>query len=257
MGSRTKIALIGALAAFLPAGAMAADFYYPPPVNYPPPVEIASNWYIRGDIGWKAYTAPTALFNAPLFGYDVPGAGELIDESLGNTGIIGFGFGYRYSPSFRADLTLDYEWNAPFRGRLECLAPCTPDPDPEYSVETANISALTLLANAYWDIGKWGSLTPYIGAGVGVARLTTSSVAFTNPDTTTGTWPGASTWNFAWALMLGAAYDISPNTAIDFNYRYAHLGNAVSGPTSLNSIPIQYNNINAHEFRVGFRYSIW
>ncbi len=255
MVSRWKSALLGALLALVPAGAMAADYYYPP-IEYPPvPVEIASNWYLRGDIGWKKYTAPSAIFNAPAFGYTVPGTGDLLNETLGGTGIIGFGFGYRFSPGFRADLTLDYEWAAPFRGELECVTCGTPPT--LYSIETANITALTLLANAYWDIGKFGNVTPYFGAGLGVAKLTTSSVAFTNPDLTTGTWTGASTWNFAWALMAGVSYDLSPTTALDFNYRYAHLGNAQSGPTSLGGAPIQYNNINAHEFRVGVRYNIW
>ena len=36
---------------------------------------------------------------------------------------------------------------------------------------TAKISAQTVLANGYIDFGTWGGFTPYVGAGVGIARL--------------------------------------------------------------------------------------
>jgi len=253
MGSLKRTALIGVLALVMPAAAMAADLYTPPPINYPPPpVEIGSNWYLRGDIGYKIYRAPNAFF-------DEPGYGNFIDETMSPVFGVGIGAGYKFGPHFRADITADYEFPSSFRGRLICPDPCTGAPGEEYSIETASISAWTGMVNAYWDIARWGRMTPYLGGGVGVSYLTTTNVAFTNPDGTTGTWGGASRFNLAWALMAGASFDLTDHWAIDANYRFINLGTAQSAVVQAVSStqPIQYRNISGHEFRVGLRYSIW
>lgn len=250
-----KVMLIGGLALTLPVAAMAADLPEPPVFHYPPPEPDKPNLYLRLDLGYKIYRPPAASFNLPALGYNVPGSGEFINESLSNTGLIGFGVGWDPEGVFRADLTLDYEWPGHFEGNLICPAPCTVAPDPEYSIETADISALTLLVNGYIDFNfHGGPLTPYIGAGVGVSRLTTSNVAFVNPDASTGTWTGMSTWNFAYAAMAGVAYEVAPNVYIDANYRFVHLGDAMAMTSLGGGTPILYENINAHEIRVGIRY---
>lgn len=254
-----KTMLIGGLALTLPVGALAADIPQPPVFNYPPPpTEEPAAWYLRLDFGYKIYAQPDASFNLPALGYNVPGSGEFLNESISNTGVVGFGIGWDPEGIFRTDLTLDYEWPGHFEGELICPAPCTADPDPEYSFEMADISALTLLLNGYIDFNfHGGPLTPYIGGGVGVSRLTTSNVAFFNPDGSSGNWTGATTWNFAWQLTAGVAYELAPNVLIDANYRYVHLGDAMAMTSLGGGTPILYENINAHEVRVGLRYYAW
>jgi opacity protein-like surface antigen len=254
-----KAALFGAFAAILlPTVAFAAD-PPPPPPNIPPPVEYGSSWYVRIDGGLKWYRDPVITFSEPTLGYDVPGAGEMINESISRSWLIGIGIGFQLSNHLRFDFTFDHEFPGEIYGELECPAPCTVDPDPEYSIETADLSVSTFLFNTYFDLPMSHGFTPYVGAGVGFARLTTSNVAFTNPDGTTGTWTGTSTWNFAWALMAGVEKEIDENWSIDASYRFVHLGDAQSittlGPTS--DTPINYTNISAHEFRLGVRFSIW
>ncbi|MCC6984735.1 MAG: porin family protein [Bauldia sp.] len=252
MGS-LKMTAIATVAVLMgaPSVLQAADAptpYYPPAT----PIEIGSNWYLRGDIGYKMYLTPNAHF-------DEPGYGAMINEDITNTGVIGIGMGFEFNDSFRMDLTLDYEWPGEFEGQLICPAPCASGVDPDYSIETADITAWTALINAYMDFGSWGSLTPYLGAGVGVSYLTTSNVAFVNPDGSTGTWGGDSTWNFAWALMAGVTYDLTYNLALDMNYRYVHLGDAQSAviPILSGTQRIHYDDISAHEIRVGLRYMIY
>jgi opacity protein-like surface antigen len=256
MGSLRGFGLIGAFAILLPsAQAVAADlpvvYEAPPPVPY----EMGSGWYLRGDLGYKWYSAPSAHF-------DVPGYGNMIGESLANTGMAGAGFGYRWNDYFRTDFTLDYEWPANFHGRLPCPSPCGGSGSGLYSDEYAKISAWSGLVNAYFDfpIGGEGlsGFTPYIGAGIGASYLETSGVRFVNPNGSTGTWNGASKWNLAWAVTVGASYALSQNWLVDVNYRYLNLGDAASGPTSpvFGNQAIKYDNIDAHEVRVGFRYLI-
>lgn len=255
MGRFGKTILLGGLALTLPISAMAADVPEPPTFYYPPPVEEEpSNFYLRLDFGFKHYTDPDVTFDWPGGGYDVPGNGEFIDETIGNSWMVGFGLGWDPAGMFRFDITYDYEWPGEFEGYLYCGG-CDHDPVDEYSHETANILAHTFLLNAYLDLNKnGGQVTPYIGGGIGFARLTTTNVAFENPDTGTGTWEGATTWNFAWSITGGLGIEVASNMIVDLNYRYVHLGTALAYTNLNGNTPIVYDNINAHEFRVGLRF---
>ena len=244
MGRLGRLALFGALLVGVPQGSVfAADM----PAAYAPPVpyELASAWYLRGDLGYKWYTAPDAHF-------DVAGYGHMKDTSMAATGLAGFGFGYQFNPHFRSDLTLDYEWPSEFHGKLKCPGACSG----KYSNEYASIDAWTTLFNVYYDIGTWNRFTPYLGAGIGTSYLTSTDVHYRNPGGATGKWSGASEWNFAWQVTAGASYALNNNWVIDTNYRFVGLGNAVSGKTSIGGKPIHYDNIMASELRVGLRFLI-
>jgi opacity protein-like surface antigen len=216
-----------------------------------PPVEIGSAWYLRGDVGYKKYRTPSAHFDEPDYG-------DMINETITDAGMVGIGAGYKVNRWFRVDGTLDYEWPGQFRGNLPCpVANC--GAGPLYSTEFAKISAWTGLINGYVDLGTYGTITPYVGAGVGFSYITTSDVNFINPDGSQGSWSGASKWNLAWALMAGFGVDLSKHWTLDVNYRYLNLGKAVSGITSAASgtQPIHYDDLAASEIRVGLRYNIW
>ena len=160
MGSLRISGFIGVLAIVASSTiALAADLSMPAPETPPPPIEIGSGWYLRGDIGYKMYNTPSAHF-------DVAGYGNMIDENITDTGTVGLGFGYRFNSYFRTDLTMDYEWPGKFHGRLPCPnAPCVVGTD--YSDEYSDISAWSGLINAYLDFGHWNGFTPYVGGGVG------------------------------------------------------------------------------------------
>ena len=72
-----------------------------------------------------------------------------------------------------------------------------------------------VLANAYVDLGTWWCMTPFIGAGVGGARVSINN--FTDQGIANlgaGALPGlafgdnVSKWNLAWALHAGLAYKV-------------------------------------------------
>ena len=58
-----------------------------------------------------------------------------------------------------------------------------------------SIQTSTIMFNAYYDLGHWGSFVPYVGAGVGVARNEMDSVAF---STSPNIQAGGDTWALAW-----------------------------------------------------------
>src|SRR5258706_8007604 len=94
MGRIDRFVAFGVFALLLPsAAAFAGDMPETPYVPAPTPYEFGSGWYLRGDIGYKIYNAPDAHFDVPFYG-------NMIDESLSNTGVAGLGFGYKWNDWF-------------------------------------------------------------------------------------------------------------------------------------------------------------
>lgn len=234
------IAAAGAVA--FAASAQAADM----PGNWPPPYqqkpaqtfsEMTSGWYIRGDIGYRFNRIGSVDSSSPA----TPVTGSSIDNTLS----AGLGGGYKYR-WFRADLTVDYGPQAKFHGDVPGAA----------SFYSMKIDSLTVLANAYFDMGTWYGFTPYIGAGVGTSYLRTGD--YTNASLGNAIpIPTRANWSLSWAAMAGVSYQILPNIALDFGYRYLKIGDAKSGfepPAFTNATTVK--NISAQELRVGVRFML-
>ena len=98
------------------------------------------------------------------------------------------------------------------------------------------------MTNGYWNIGTFEGITPYVGAGVGFAHLSTS-----DQTTTVGIAieSGSTTDNLAWSLNAGAAYELFQNNPLDINYRFINLGDFKQ------SVRTKYDELSAHEVRSG------
>ena len=241
MCSLRKLIIFASIALALPSIANAADLpeYIPEPYVAP-----QGGWYLRGDIGFKIYRDPQAstTYNS---------IGDFSNESLDNTALIGGGVGYYFNDWFRADMTVDYEFKAGF----DSHAPCGGCGAPPYSIETADIDAWSFMVNAYADLGTWYGFTPYVGAGIGTAYVTASNVRGHTALGVPVSYGDHSRWNLAWALMAGTSYEISPNMMIDAGYQFRSLGKAKSGQISGTESRIEYDDLYAHELRVGLRYN--
>jgi opacity protein-like surface antigen len=73
-------------------------------------------------------------------------------------------------------------------------------------------------ANAYYDFNSEGAFMPYVGAGLGVQR-----VRFDYRPSNIDVGQGSDT-NFAWQLMAGATYRISPSFELFGQYNYRDSG---------------------------------
>ncbi|GGB32928.1 outer surface protein [Roseibium aquae] len=247
-----RLSLVG-VAVLLSTAGNAADL--PPPIiEHIPHVPAAApgGFYLRGDIGYKIYGDPSGSFNDPIVG-DL----RFQRESVDDTWMVGLGVGYKFNSYLRTDLTVDYEAPAQVKGYAPCFG-CVGG----FSTETADIDVWTVMLNGYLDIGTWNNITPYVGGGIGAAWVNTSGQTSVNPGvggTTTTTYDGSnSEWNFAWALMAGASYAVTPNFAIDAGYRYKDLGEAKTvrlHDVGTGSTRIKYEDLTAHEFRLGARYT--
>ncbi|MFC3694730.1 outer membrane protein [Chenggangzhangella methanolivorans] len=258
MAKLTTYALAGALAvALAPVAGHAADLPEPPLLEPAAPVEFASAWYIRGDVGYKNYNNPDARFT----GRNYPGNPNFKGEKLGDAAVIGGGVGYKFNEHFRSDVTVDYETRAKFTGTLysntgACGAvQCG-------SRDVTKIDAWTLFWNGYVDLITIHGFTPYVGGGIGVARLDVKGGYDTKPIANCpgckpDSYGGDAQWNFAWNLQAGASYQITDNLLFDANYRFVDLGEARTKTVpGKNGGKVRIDDVQAHEVRVGFRYML-
>lgn len=100
------------------------------------------------------------------------------------------------------------------------------------------------LINAYYDIYTNTNFVPYIGAGLGAARLKASLENENISDT-----------SFAWQIGAGVAYQINPNIAVDLGYRYIDFGD-ISETDVEDGFPEKDKiESKAHEIMLGLRYT--
>lgn len=267
MGSLKTFALAGAMALSAAAMANAADLGpgLPPPPPEPLGLKgtIGSGWYLRGDIGVglqsvdKYEQSDVAAFGGSFFGKT---------EETAFFG--GVGAGYRFNNWFRVDGTLEYRGGAsvgvsdsiynPFAGGTQT------------NTYKGNLSSMVALFNAYVDLGTWNCLTPYLGAGIGVARneisgLTDQGIVFANQpfgpvSPTLGTAGSGDETGLAWALMAGLGYEVNKNLTLEVGYRYLNLGDAKSGPIrnaflAESYAPLKAKSIDSHDFKIGMRWN--
>lgn len=133
------------------------------------------------------------------------------------------------------------------------LTPVQPEDDPLHT----SVKSYTMMFNAYKDLGNFGGLTPYVGAGIGASYNKTDDVYFTGNPSLVNRIHGDSDLSFAWSLMAGVGYQVSDRAILDFGYRYLDLGSAGSqnGDSAGNWNPrVSIDDLTSHEFKVGLRY---
>jgi len=110
---------------------------------------------------------------------------------------------------------------------------------------TGDSSALSLMANGYYDFSTGGPFTPFVGAGLGVARVGLT-------DLSIGARPLVDDHDtdFAYQAMGGVSYRLTANGAIFTEYRYF----AVNDPTfdTVGGGQV-HSDFATHNVEVGYR----
>jgi opacity protein-like surface antigen len=286
MGSLKSLAVAGAMmmatASYATAGDLPAPL--PPAPGFDAPLRgtvSSGGLYLRGDIGVGAYTRPnmSVLTNGTPVAIPAPGSFAILDRSLGSAAFGGVGIGYALNNWFRFDLTGEYRAAARF-GAMDQTVFANAAAVPTGFVNQRNgyngsVSSSVFLANAYVDLGTFcqlGCVTPFLGAGIGLANNTFSSVNDTStqfvfdPATNTFGAPFGATQSYfaskskldlAWAVMAGLSYDVSRNVKLEVGYRYLNMGKVETGglvgqPTDT----IRLRDLASHDFRLGMRWML-
>ena len=253
--SLTLLAGVGA-----PCLAQAADLL-PPPPPLPPiaePVDFAGGWYLRGDGGWgdlelrrteavDASKVPTPyIYNA-------------LEDKVGHQWFAGAGIGYQFNPWLRFDATGEYR----FQTKWHLFAEDTTVPNTGgYNLTKGKFDSVVGLVNGYVELGTFFGLTPFIGAGVGVAHHSfgkTQDYGFGNYFGGYGEGPAKEKTNFAWAAHAGVAYSLSHNVKLELAYRYLNMGTAETGVvTCVEACALKtvyrVKDLDSHDVKVGLRY---
>jgi opacity protein-like surface antigen len=255
-----KMLIAAGAASLLSSATFAADMaIMPPPMRYaPPPIEDFGGWYLRGDIGFS--NQKVQRLNNAL------DAGNLTSDqhlAFNTAGIFGLGVGYTFNNWFRADVTGEYRGNSSFFGTDAITYTGGVGVDTYHATK----SEWLVLANAYVDLGTWWCVTPFVGAGVGGARVSINN--FTDQGLANnggGALPGlafgdnVSKWNFAWALHAGLAYKVSPNLTFELAYRYLDMGDGLTGDlrtfdgTNNVNNPTTFKHITSQDLKLGMRW---
>jgi opacity protein-like surface antigen len=258
-----KFFIAAGAASLMSSAAFAADMAIAPPPYAPAVVEDFGGWYLRGDIGFSNQRV-NRLNNA----LDVNATTSVQTLNFNTAGIFGLGVGYRFNNWFRADITGEYRGNSQFFGTDAITFAGGFGTDTYHATK----SEWVVLGNAYVDLGTWWCMTPFIGAGVGGARVSING--FTDQGIVTpvpGPGPAlaslafgdnVSRWNFAWALHAGVAYRVTPNFTVELAYRYLDMGNgltgdlrAFDGTNNINN-PTTFRSITSHDLKIGVRWDL-
>ncbi|WHA05194.1 outer membrane beta-barrel protein [Candidatus Bandiella numerosa] len=172
---------------------------------------------------------------------------KIAEQKLKKSAIFGIEGGYKMNENFRFGLGVNFANGMKFK---------------DGALKDAKVNSIILETNAYYDIADFNGFTPYLTAGVGVARNKLKGVSISTSTSTTSsvsdsgkgrigyklvnnqvTAPGQSETKanvlsssttadskslkktgFAWNVGLGAMYNISSDFGVDLAYRYRDLG---------------------------------
>jgi len=156
-------------------------------------------WYFGGEGAWshlndQSSTATSSGMSAPLKIH--PGEGF----AAGVNGGYEFGSGLRF------------EGELVYRRHDEKSATSAGVTAPT----RGNIDNLAIMGNAYYDFNNVTKFTPYIGAGVGAARLHLDDFNFVGA-------PGSlndDNWRLAYQGIAGVRYTVDPSWSASLDYRY-------------------------------------
>ncbi|MCG6121655.1 MAG: porin family protein [Microvirga sp.] len=255
------VALAGATLLAATAHSFAADLPKAPPIYDPPPppVAIGGGWYLRGDVGVTNQQF-RKLTHAEL---DLLPFEWLDKGKFRSAATIGVGVGYQINSWFRTDVTGEYRTSSNFKARDRYPDAGLPGGF-GFNDFTAKKTEWLGLVNGYLDLGTWSGFTPYVGAGVGLAKVDISDFrdfnALRNVDARA---PNGGRWNVAWALHAGFAYDLSHQLKLDVGYRFVSLGKGrTGGPPrvvgaagGVTTQPWVFNDIYSHDVRAGLRWT--
>jgi opacity protein-like surface antigen len=269
MGSLKVLAFAGAAAMMSIPAAQAADL--PPIIQRAMPAaydDFASGWYLRGDVGIGVQGFNSFDHFQTNAAFVWPASWQILNKEHKDPTFVAIGLGYQFNNWLRFDATAEYRTRVPFfaNGSYSGVADFCAGGGTCFDVYNGNHGASVFMANAYIDLGTWWRVTPFIGAGVGAAYHTINAFwdLGINSDGTTGR--GFATdhtsWELAWAVHAGMAFDITHNLKLEAAYRYLNMGDVRTGIVDCAGCgvvggPLAYykmRNLDSHDFKLGFRY---
>ncbi|MGO8834714.1 MAG: outer membrane protein [Roseiarcus sp.] len=290
MGGLKALFLVSSAVVAMTGLAQAADLPPPPPMEPAPmmPPPEFGGWYLRGDIGLAVQTGSInpAISPNPLIGAPADAFNSFYNPSISAGGLFDVGVGYQINNWLRFDVTGEYRGGSHFQALEQVGVPPAAGFAQGYQnadFYRGDMSSIIGLFNGYVDIGTWYGVTPFVGAGVGLAQNTLSGLTdtgftytpsvFTNGGAPTGGYfSNGSKTSFAWALMAGLDFNVTDNLKLELGYRYLDYGKFGSGGSNCfngtganggfsvancggSSNFLSTGNLASQDFRIGLRWT--
>jgi opacity protein-like surface antigen len=247
--------------------------------------------YVRADVGYGWADAPTLAWpvnNDTIFvdeyGKETYRTSTFVTDKVSNTsresgafGEVGLGCGASLGMpgrGIRGEVMFGFHGDSKVEGApgnyqinyvrdpLHAPIPATPPLTPNTPVIDdplhTSVQSYTMMFNVYKDLGQFGRLTPYVGAGIGAAYHQVDETYFTGNYNLVNKIEGHDDLSFAWSLMAGVGYQISDRAIIDIGYRYLDMGSAETGRVDSAGFvnpKVKIDDLSEHEIKIGLRYA--
>ncbi len=139
------------------------------------------------------------------------------NKKLDGAEFYGFGAGYIFNKNIRSDLTLagrtDYKfsYDGPYNG--------------EAINANQNLNITTLMLNAYYSVTINDTFSPYINAGLGIAKIKTKDYTSSyNLNEFLYSINSNTSYNPAWNIGLGCQMKLNNNLSFDSFFRFIDFG---------------------------------
>lgn len=175
--------------------------------------------------------------------------GVHLSSGIDNTPVIGAGIGYRLDDAVRIEGSLAFRSGMDIDGT-----------DGAGNTVNGGADAFDAMLNIYYDIREAhdllgdNTLTPYVGAGIGLSAINSDDLATSGGPNEGGT----TSYNLGYSFMAGVAAYLTESTQLDVGYRFVNLGSfdqdgRFSDGTS--AATTSYEDLLTHEFRAGIRFA--
>lgn len=186
----------------------------------------ASDWYASGSIGI------TKTKDA-----DINVSGVSGDVSFDNAANFSAALGKEITDKARAELELSYR-----KTDLDNLSALGVSGDVDGDLKTT-----ALMVNGYYDVMSSGKISPYLTAGLGLAKHSVSTTNTTLPGPVVVTGLSDDDTVIAYKLGAGVDFKAGANTSVFTQYNYFDTADMDFSTTEA--------DYGAHEIKIGARYS--
>lgn len=164
--------------------------------------------YVGGQLGLAAPDGYTAGITGTA------GAGSA-DHDLGNGGSIGLVIGRQFGNSWRGEVELSYQ-----KSDAESARIVTDAPSDQTTQTSGSISSTQIVFNAWYDVPTSRNWTPYLGGGLGLARVDG------DVQSAAGTFLDDSDSGYLGQLGFGVQIPVGGTGSVDVGYRFKSIRDA-------------------------------
>lgn len=200
------------------------------------------SWYVAVGAG-AAFLSESSSTASDAFGNSVSFDTDF-DTGFGVTGAIGHSWG-----AFRLEGEVSYRENDLDTIELTnvTLAGIGSFNNVGSFAADGDVSALGFMANGWYDFDTGSPWKPFVGGGLGVARVSVNDAAILGI-----TFADDDDWVFAYQLGAGIGYEVNPTTVVSLGYRF--FGTADPDFTFIGGLPFDAE-YHSHNVEIGVRFS--